>query len=79
MNRSSIAVLLSSMYLLVFLVLLQLGYSSISWILFLLSPFLLLYLIYSIIRYGKYTGKELSEGEEWGYEDADRKKLGTWG
>ena len=79
MSRSSTAVLLSGIYLLSFLVLLQLGYSYLTWILFLFSPFVLVYLVYSVLRYGIYTGKELAEGEEWGYEDADKQELGTWG
>jgi len=67
------------MYLLCFLVVLQLGYSRLTWGLFLFSPIVVLYLVYSVLRYGEYSGKELAEGEEWGYEGMDRSKLGTWG
>ena len=79
MNRSSLAVLSSSLYLLFFLVVLQTGYYHLTWILFLLSPFVLLYLVYSVLRYGEFRGTELTEDEEWGYEDVDREGLGTWG
>jgi hypothetical protein len=79
MNRSSLAVLSSSLYLLFFLVVLQTGYYHLTWILFLLSPFVLLYLVYSVLRYGVYSGKELDKDAEWGYEDVDREELGTWG
>jgi hypothetical protein len=26
-------------------------------------------MVYNVIRYGKYTGRELKEDEEWGYEN----------
>ncbi len=28
-----------------------------------------------VIRYGEYSGRELEEGEEWGYEDIDKTSL----
>ena len=37
------------------------------------SPFLVIWMVITILKYGKYTGKELGEQEEWGYED--RKKI----
>ena len=67
------------MYLLCFLVVLQLGYSRLTWGLFLFSPIVVLYLVYSVLRYGVYSGKELDKDAEWGYEDVDREELGTWG
>ena len=79
MNRSTFVIILSGLYLLVFLVSLQLGYEGMAWVLFLFSPLNILYLAYSVIRYGKYTGNELKEGEEWGYEDVDKNDVGTWG
>ena len=72
MNRASFSVFFSSFYFLVFLVSLSTGYEPLSWFLFLFSPFLILYVAYSVIRYGKFTGKELEEDEEWGYEDWDK-------
>ena len=79
MNRSTFAIIFSSLYLLLFLVAVQLGYSTLTWILFLFSPLNILYLAYSVIRYGKYTGKELKENQEWGYEDRNRDEIGKWG
>jgi hypothetical protein len=79
MNRATLSVFLSSLYFLLFLVSLNLGYERLTWALFLFSPLLLLYLVYSVIRHGQYNGKELAEDEEWGYEDLDKDKLGTWG
>ena len=74
MNRGMFSVLFSSLYFLLFLVTLNLGYERLSWTLFLLSPMLLLYLFYSVIRHGHFSGKELKEGEEWGYEDFHGKR-----
>jgi len=31
---------------------------------------------YVIIRYGRYTGRELKDNEEWGYEDRKKEDLG---
>ena len=45
-------------------------------VMFMLSPLLILWMAYTIIRYGKYTGRELVEGEEWAYEDKEKDKLG---
>ncbi len=35
------------------------------------SPLLVIWMVYTVIRYGRYNGKELREGQEWGYEDVD--------
>ena len=45
---------------------------------FAISPFLLLWMTYTIIRHGIYNGKELQEAEEWGYQDKDKEELGVW-
>jgi hypothetical protein len=36
--------------------------------LFSFSPFLLIWMVYSILKYGKHSGKTL-DNREWGYED----------
>lgn len=72
MNRASFAVFFSSSYFLVFLVSLNIGFDRLTWILFLFSPFLLLYLFYSVLRYGNFSGRELADDDEWGYEDWDK-------
>ncbi len=48
---------------------------SLPWlvnIIFLALPFLMIWLLYSVIRYGKYQGRELAEEEEWGYADKEK-------
>ena len=51
------------------------GFTS---VLFTLFPFLLLWIVCSILRYGKFAGKELGENEEWGYADKDKNELGIF-
>lgn len=36
-----------------------------------ISPLLVIWMVYTVIRYGSYSGRELREGQEWGYEDVD--------
>ena len=43
---------------------------------FAISPFLLLWIAYSIIRHGAYDGTEFQQDEEWGYQD--KKKEDLW-
>jgi hypothetical protein len=38
---------------------------------FAVSPFLVVWMVITIIKHGKYTGTSLSEDQEWGYEDVD--------
>lgn len=50
--------------------LLGLGYS-----IFAISPVLLIWLAYTVIRFGVYKGKEFEENEEWGYQDKSRDEV----
>lgn len=38
-------------------------------LMFTLSPFLVVYMVYSVLRYDTYDGPELQPNEEWGYQD----------
>ena len=76
MNRSNFAIGFVSCYLLCFLVLIHTPYTRLIWSMFLFSPVLVAWMVYTVIKYGKYSGKELDEGEEWGYEDKSRDELG---
>jgi hypothetical protein len=75
MNKASFSILFASIYLLVFLLMLHTEFNTVVWTLFLLSPFVVLYMVYMVIRYGVYSGRELDEDEEWGYEDVDKKSM----
>ena len=78
MNRSSLSIVFSSAYLALFLIAINTGQSQFVWPMFLLSPLVVAYMVYTVIRYGKYAGKELNEDEEWGYEDTPKEKLGMF-
>jgi hypothetical protein len=39
------------------------------------SPFLVIWMAITIMKYGKYSGRELDRKEEWGYQDVDRNDL----
>jgi hypothetical protein len=41
--------------------------------LFALSPFCVVWMAITIMKYGKYTGPELREDEEWGYQDVNKR------
>jgi hypothetical protein len=69
MGRSGFSILFASIYLLVFIFLLHSKYETLVWVFFLFSPVVVIAMVYNVIRYGKYTGRELKEDEEWGYEN----------
>lgn len=57
-------------YLIVYIIILHSENNlNIAFTLFAFSPLVLIGMVYSIIKYGRYNGRELKEGEEWGYED----------
>ncbi|MEJ8843224.1 hypothetical protein WG954_12615 [Lacibacter sp. H375] len=61
---------LATSYLVAYVVMLQLNIlPNVTMIMFFLSPFLVLTLAYSILRYGHYNGKDLKDNEHWGYQD----------
>lgn len=68
------ATVLSSLYLLAYLVFFYGGYANVVFMMFLAAPAVLIWLAYTIIRYGKFEGPELEEGEEWGYSDRPKKR-----
>ena len=60
----------ASFYLLVYILLIQLGlFTNIVYIMFFLSPVLLLALVWSVLRHGKYDDKDFTDEQEWGYHD----------
>lgn len=70
-----ISTVFATVYLLVYVVLLQFNLANnFTTILFFLSPLLLCLLAYSIIRYGTYNSEELHDDEHWGYQDRPDKK-----
>ena len=52
--------------------------SELTSFLFSLIPFILIWIVFSILKYGKFEGRELGEHEEWGYADKDKNELGVF-
>lgn len=62
--------LFASLYLLAFVIFTQLNvFINLVYVLFLCSPIVVLALMWSILRYGNYKGKEFTENQHWGYQD----------
>ena len=72
------AVIIVSIYLFIYTILLQfglpIGYAIYLW---LLSPFLVVGMVYAVLKYGKYEGREL-DGDEFGYQDKSKDELGVF-
>lgn len=74
-----VATVLVTLYLICYTLLHQAGASlPLLGILFLLSPFLVVWMAYTILKYAPYEGRELEQDEEWAYLDKDKKDLGTF-
>lgn len=79
MKRDTLAAVIVTIYLVVYTVLFHTDAPlPILGSMFLLSPFLVLWMVYTILRHGKFEGKELAEGEEWGYCDKKKSELGMF-
>ncbi|WP_028978273.1 hypothetical protein [Sporocytophaga myxococcoides] len=69
MKNYKLSVIFVTLYLFVFTALSRMDVElGIMLSLFSLSPFLVLWMVYSVLKYGKHSGKTLNE-REWGYED----------
>ena len=70
MRKPLFVTLLVTCYLLTYHIFFQYGISMniLAWM-FIASPFLLIWMVITILKYGKYTGRELEENEEPGAED----------
>ncbi|MBL7740776.1 MAG: hypothetical protein JNK14_16270 [Chitinophagaceae bacterium] len=78
-QRIPIAVHIASVLLLLYVLLLTFNAPiSITRLLFVLSPFLVIWMVISVLRSKTFTGKELDEGEEWGYADKKKDELGMF-
>jgi hypothetical protein len=68
-----------SAVLLVYIVLISLGAPlKITGLLFFLSPFLVVWMVIAVLKSKTFTGKDLEDGEEWGYADKRKEDLGTF-
>lgn len=80
MKKVNYAIIGASIFLLTYLLLEALE-ADFRWVLlmFVLSPFVVLWMAYMILKHGEFKGKELAADEEYGYGDKDKSKLGMWG
>lgn len=79
LHNHKFATILVTVYLVVYTILHQLGASLLLLSsMFALSPFLVVWMAYTILRFGKFEGKELEEDEEWGYSDKKKDELGMF-
>jgi hypothetical protein len=51
---------------------------KITMFLFFISPFLVIWMVISVLKSKTFTGKDLEEDEEWGYADKKRDDLGMF-
>jgi hypothetical protein len=69
-KNSVTAVIIASIYLIVYILLLQLNtFTIIAALLFFFSPALLVWLAITILKNDVYKGRELKDEEHWGYQD----------
>ncbi len=70
LKNASFSVIVTTIYLLTYCILLQVQHlQPLAVGMFLLSPFMLCWMVFTVLKYGRYTGRELSDDEEFGYED----------
>ncbi|RYY18805.1 MAG: hypothetical protein EOO04_23265, partial [Chitinophagaceae bacterium] len=63
-----VTVVVTSIMLLYNILLYRSGPTDLVLIIFCLSPFLMIWLVLTILKTGTYRGPELSPGEQWGYQ-----------
>ena len=79
MKRSVIAAILATVYLLLYCCCLQFtALRAIGIGMYLFSPVVVVALVIAVVKGDNYTGRELAEGEEFGYQDKDKSQLGMF-
>jgi hypothetical protein len=81
LHRPTFVAWFVSAYLLAYVIFLVAGNDlllMIAEVMLLFSPLFICWMVYCVIRYGIFNGKELQEEEEYGYSDRPTEKLGTW-
>lgn len=76
LRKPSFAVAVVSGILVIYCLLLNIN-SPVAYFIFAISPFLLLWMTYTVIRSGIYNGKEFEADDEWGYQDRNKDELGV--
>ncbi|MEO6670807.1 MAG: hypothetical protein ABIN36_15110 [Ferruginibacter sp.] len=77
-RKDIFSVCLVSIYLLIYIELLQFDNTQkYGIIMFLFSPFLICWMVYTVLKHGKYKGRELND-DEFGYQDKSTDELGVF-
>ena len=78
LRKPSFAVIAATLYLAIYITFFYQSEFSIVMGMFLAAPAVLIWLAYTIVKYGKFDGKELQEDDEWGYSDRNKDTLGIF-
>ncbi len=79
MNRhEAIPVTITTIALFVFAIAVFTENIQVAQVIFMLSPLLIIWMVYSVVRFGKYKSRELTDNEEWGYADKGTDELNTF-
>lgn len=78
LRNDTFSVVFVTLYVFIYSVLLQFE-STLSFAIgmLLISPFLIFWMVYTILKYGKYNGKGLGT-DEFGYQDKNKDELGVF-
>ncbi|HEY1007489.1 MAG TPA: hypothetical protein VGD92_09910 [Sphingobacteriaceae bacterium] len=78
-RNPAFSIALASIYLVGYVTVLNSGISlQLMLLLFSVSPILLLWMVYTILKYGRYAGPSLGPDREWGYQDRRSEDLGAF-
>ena len=78
-RNTNFVIAAGSVYFLIYLILVFFNlWINIALAMFFFSPLIILWMAYTIIRYGKYTEKELGPDEDWAYGDREKEDLGIF-
>lgn len=79
MRRPTFSVSFATTYLVVYLLLFKLNAShDLIFGMFFFSPVVVGWMLYTILKHGRYEGPELNANEEWGYQDKNKDSLGIF-
>lgn len=78
LRNDTFSVVFVTLYVFIYCVLLQFD-STLSFAIgmLLFSPFLIFWMVYTVLKYGKYNGKTLGN-DEFGYHDKNKDELGVF-
>lgn len=79
MKKEIFALWFVTIYLVVYSVIIFLEINTdLVFFLFFLSPFLLIWMVISVLKSKIHPPKELKDGDEWDYQDVDKNELGVF-